>query len=70
MTNMKMINANKILGNIKSNRELSSKYQEMSKVGNVEKISVSRLESDRLRMRKVSDKGTELTFDIASRILS
>jgi urease accessory protein len=64
MTNMKMINANKILGNIRSNRELSSKYQEMSKVGNVEKISVSRLESDRLRMRKVSDKGTELALTL------
>jgi urease accessory protein len=64
MTNMKMINANKILGNIRSNRELSSKYQEMSKVGNVEKISISRLESDRLRMRKVSDKGTVLALTL------
>lgn len=64
MINIKMINANKILGNIKSDQDMRSKFQEMSKVGNVEKISVSRFESDRLRMRKVSDKGTELALTL------
>jgi urease accessory protein len=57
-----MINADKILGNIKSDQSLRSKHQEMSKSGNVENISVARVESERSRMRKVSDKGTEIAL--------
>jgi urease accessory protein len=57
-----MINADKILGNIKNDQSLRSKYQEMSKSGNVENISVARVESERSRMRKVSDKGTEIAL--------
>lgn len=57
-----MIHTDKIVGNIKFDQILRSKHQEMSKSGNVEKIMVARLESERTRMRKVSDKGTEIAL--------
>jgi urease accessory protein len=61
-----MIHTDKIVGNIKFDQNLRSKYQEMLKSGNVEKILVARLESDRARMRKVSDKGTEIALTLHS----
>ena len=57
-----MIHIDKIIGNIKFDQVLRSKHQEMSKSGNVETIIVARLESERTRMRKVSDKGTEIAL--------
>ena len=57
-----MIHIDKIIGNIKFDQVLRLKHQEMSKSGNVETIIVARLESERTRMRKVSDKGTEISF--------
>lgn len=57
-----MIHIDKIVGNIKFDQVLRSKHQEMSKSGKVETIIVARLESERTRMRKVSDKGTEIAL--------
>jgi urease accessory protein len=59
-----MIHIDKIVGNINSDQHLKTKFQEMLKNGCVEKIEISRLESDRSRIRKVSDKGTELALTI------
>ena len=36
----------------------------MSKTGLVEKIEITRLESDRVRIRKISDKGTDLALTL------
>ena len=36
----------------------------MNNHGKVEKISVGRVESERVRMRKVSDKGTDLALTL------
>lgn len=57
-----MIHIDKIIGNINSDSYLKDKYQDMLKSGNVEKIEITRLESDRARIRKVSDKGTDLAL--------
>ena len=57
-----MIQIKKILGNIHSDSDLHEKYQDMMKKDKVEKIHVNRLEADRLRIRKVSDKGTDLAL--------
>ena len=59
-----MIHINKILGNIHSDSDLHEKYQDMMKKDKVEKIQVSRLEADRIRTRKVSDKGTDLALTL------
>ena len=44
--------------------DLGKKYQTMLKNDKVEKIQVSRLEADRTRMRKLSNKGTDLALSI------
>jgi urease accessory protein len=57
-----MIHINKIVGNINSDKDLQEKYQTMTENDNVEKIQVSRLEADRTRIRKLSNKGTDLAL--------
>ena len=57
-----MIHINRIIGNINSDSDLDEKYQTMMKNGKVEKIQVSRLEADRTRIRKLSNKGTDLAL--------
>jgi len=59
-----LIQINKIVGNINSDSDLYEKYQDMLKKDKVEKIRVSRLEADRIRMRKVSNKGTDLALTL------
>jgi urease accessory protein len=59
-----MIHIYKIIGNIHSDSDLKNKYQEMIKTGLVEKIEINRLESDRARIRKMSDKGTDLALTL------
>jgi urease accessory protein len=59
-----MIHIHKIIGNIHSDSSLNDKYQEMIKTGLVEKIEITRLESDRARIRKISDKGTDLALTL------
>jgi len=57
-----MIQIKKILGNIHSDSDLHEKYQDMMQKDKVEKIELNRLEADRLRIRKVSDMGTDLAL--------
>jgi urease accessory protein len=59
-----MIHINKIIGNINIDSDLKDKYEDMMKNGRIEKIEITRLESDRTRMRKTSDKGTDLALVI------
>ena len=55
-----MILIDKIMGNINSDSHLKEKYRDMLKSDHVEKIEITRLESERTRIRKVSNKGTDL----------
>ena len=57
-----MIHIDKIIGNINSDSHLRVKYQDMLKSEHVEKIEFTRLESERSRIRKVSDRGTDLAL--------
>ena len=57
-----MIHIDKIIGNINSDSHLKDKYQEMLRRDHVERIEITRLESERSRIRKVSDKGTDLAL--------
>lgn len=57
-----MIHINKIIGNINSDSHLKDKYQDMLRRDHVERIEITRLESERSRIRKVSDKGTDLAL--------
>lgn len=57
-----MIEINEICGNIKSDQALKSKHLEMAKNDKAESILLTRNESEKSRMRKVSDKGTEVAL--------
>lgn len=57
-----MIHIDKIIGNINSDSDLKDKYQDMLRRDQVERIEITRLESERSRIRKVSDKGTDLAL--------
>lgn len=57
-----MITASSVLGNVISNQELKRKYDEMNAKKACETITVSRLESGRVRMRKTSDKGSDIAL--------
>ena len=59
-----MIHIHRIMGNIHSDSRLKDKYQEMFKTGLVEIIEITRLESNRARIRKISDKGTDLALTL------
>ena len=61
-----MIHINRIIGNINSDSDLGEKYQIMMKKDKVEKIQISRLEADRTRIRKLSNKGTDVALTMES----
>ena len=57
-----MITVNSVLGNIRDDKRLKEKYDEMDANKTCETIVVSRLESGRVRMRKTSDKGSDIAL--------
>lgn len=58
-----MITINSILGNIKD-AEFADKYEQLSRINSCEVIRIQRSESQRVRMRKTSDKGTDIAFTL------
>ena len=61
---MTLIRVDKIIGNVNFDKELASKFEDMSEKERVEIVNVTRIESERIRMRKVSDRGTELALTL------
>lgn len=57
-----MITVNKIIGNINQNSNLRKKYEEMLKNNLCERVVITRMESQKLRMRKSTDKKTDVAF--------
>jgi urease accessory protein len=55
-----------VIGNINREKKLKEKYDEMTGRKVCETIKISRLESQRVRMRKLSDKGTDVTLTLPS----
>ncbi|MFZ0514099.1 MAG: hypothetical protein WAM14_21010 [Candidatus Nitrosopolaris sp.] len=53
-----------VLGNINNDKKLKKKYDEMTTRKICETIKISRLESQRVRMRKISDKGTDVALTL------
>ena len=53
-----------VLGNINNDKTFEEKYDEMSARKVSETIKISRLESQRVRMRKLSDKGTDVALTL------
>ena len=61
-----MITVNSVLGNISHDHTLKEKCDEMAAKKACETIEVSRLESLRVRMRKISDKGSDIALILPS----
>jgi len=59
-----LIRADSVIGNTESDDSLREKHADMQARGLVETISVSRLESARVRMRKVSNNGTDVALTL------
>lgn len=61
-----MILIDKIIGNINSDQLFKEKYHDMLKSDQVERIEMTRFECERVRVRKVSDKGTDIAIAMAT----
>jgi urease accessory protein len=59
-----LITIDSVLGNIKKDNNLGQKYDEMCVSSACETIKISRWESERVRMRKTSDKGTDIALTL------
>ncbi len=62
-----MLTVTTVLGNIKKDPTLNQKYEEFSRQNLVENVVIQRSESEKVRMRKTSDKGTDMGFILPSR---
>jgi urease accessory protein len=57
-----MITVESVLGNIYRDRDLGEKHKAMSVKSRVEVVRINRLEAQRVRMRKKTDKGTDIAM--------
>jgi urease accessory protein len=57
-----MISINSVVGNVHNDLELGRKYREMSEKQLLEIVRIRRNEAQRVRMRKTSDKGTDIAI--------
>jgi urease accessory protein len=55
-----LITVDTIIGNINKDKKLRKEFKMLCDKDSCEKIMVSRLESQRVRMRKITDKGTDV----------
>jgi urease accessory protein len=59
-----LITVDFVIGNINKEKQLKEKYDEMCGKNSCERVKISRLESQRARMRKSSDRGTDLALTL------
>src|ERR671923_1876790 len=59
-----MITINSVIGNIYHDSKLRKRYEEMSSRSLSEFIRISRIEAQRVRMRKTSSKGTDIALTL------
>ena len=53
-----------MIGNVNKDKKLKEKYDEMVSRKSIEIIKISRVESQRVRMRKSTDKGTDMVLTL------
>jgi len=53
-----------VIGNVNKDKKLKEKYEEMVSRKSIEIIKISRVESQRVRMRKSTDKGTDMVLTL------
>lgn len=60
-----MITANSVVGNINQDKILREEYQALCQKDLCERITISRLETQRVRMRKITNRGTDIALILA-----
>ena len=60
-----MITINSIIGNMYHDENLRKQYEDMSSQSLCESIRINRMEAQRVRMRKISSKGTDIALTMA-----
>ncbi|MCS6767709.1 MAG: hypothetical protein RMJ59_05800 [Candidatus Nitrosocaldus sp.] len=58
------IHVGSILGNVNRDSMLRARYEDMSKQGLCETVRISRMETERVRMRKSTDKGSDVIITL------
>ncbi|MEW5839749.1 hypothetical protein [Nitrososphaera sp.] len=59
-----MITVNSVLGNIRRDKPMQERYRQMSARSMTEIVRIHRMESQRVRMRKSTDKGTDIAITL------
>jgi len=59
-----MITITTVVGNVRSDAKLGDAYERLYRENKVERVLLSRMEAQRLRMRKVSDSGTDIAISL------
>lgn len=57
-----MITVESVVGNIYHDKEVGKKHKAMSSKAQLEAVRINRFEAQRVRMRKTSDKGTDMAM--------
>lgn len=60
-----MITSNSVFGNISQDKKLQEEYQALCQKDLCERITINRLETQRVRMRKITNKGTDIALILA-----
>jgi urease accessory protein len=60
-----LISIDSIIGNIYRDENLKKQYEQMSSLSLCEYIKINRMEAQRVRMRKTSNKGTDVALTLA-----
>jgi urease accessory protein len=61
---MTLLTIDSVVGNIYRDKELGKRHEEMSSRSLCESIRIHRMESQRVRMRKATDKGTDIALTL------
>lgn len=59
-----MITITSVVGNVRSDKKLGDMYRRLDKENKVERILMSRMEAQRSRLRKTSDRGTDVAISL------
>jgi urease accessory protein len=55
-----VLTVNSVAGNIFTDRRLAEKYRRAKAAGRCERLAISRMEMERLRLRRTTDRGTDV----------
>ncbi|MEW6603833.1 MAG: Urease accessory protein [Thermoproteota archaeon] len=61
-----MITIDSVIGNIYRDKNLGKAYEDMLSKSLAESVKINRMESQRVRMRKISNKGTDIALTLPS----